>query len=283
MTAATVQRRDPLKEVVSTDLLMLAGDLLYRRNQDRDYWAKVPVPQVPSDRVAFEELRQLAVFAPLALVALVYYASSSGPLATMVFLLVAPLMYLMNHLLREAIRKEGERQLARDGGRYAFTQYLCQRLGLQPQEVTLQVVGKMCHDLTQYVEREAPRIRAANLARVQARERNTYAGRRAAAQAAAAAGTFLVASGVADAVAGDALAGMPPGVQFNPATGLPMLNDLVDIHSNVLGTSNMDDMNRALTSCADSGVPETPAVNLDCGSSSFDSSANFGGMDNNGF
>jgi hypothetical protein len=30
--------------------------------------------------------------------------------------------------------------------------------------------------------------------------------------------------------------------QFNPANGLPMMNDLVDIHGNTTGTTNVEDM-----------------------------------------
>lgn len=104
------------------------------------------LPTRPTDRVAFEELRQLAVFLPLVFVALAFI-KFSYIVAAVAFLFVLPVMALLNNMLKRAIRAQGMKMRERDGGRFAFTTFMCKEFGLRPQDVTMALVLKMCRDL----------------------------------------------------------------------------------------------------------------------------------------
>jgi hypothetical protein len=57
---------------------------------------------------------------------------------------------------------------------------------------------------------------------------------------------------------------------FNTANGLPMINDMVDIHGNIFGTTSMDDMMNSSTSAFDDGFSHSSDDSFS--HSSFDSS-----------
>lgn len=292
MNTATVQRRDPLTEVVHPTYLKLAGDLILRHKQDKEYWDTVPVPVMPGDRVANEELRQLAVFMPLVLPTLAYFTTHNGPLAFVLFVVVYPLMLLLHRNLMSAMDAERSRQYRRDAGRYMFTHYLCEKLGLKPQEVTYAMLMKMLGDLKAHVDAEYPKIQAAERAAREARERarghvprEPYRGGRRGgdgrgfAPAAAAAGAAaFVAADHAHPATGEM-------VNVNPANGLPMVDGVIDVHGNAFGTTNVDDIiSDAAADDLDFGHGDTTQVHVDYNVNAFGDQS-FGHFDpnNNGF
>lgn len=138
-------RIDPLKTIVDPDLLRMASDL-YRLNQNEGYWKRVPVPTRPLGKVRGEYAFQMGVFALPVLAYLV---------ASMVFgfghaLYGLPLYYALftslEKTLLTAMMKRRQEEEDLDRGRYAFTKILGDRLGLKPEEVTLDVVLKMTCD-----------------------------------------------------------------------------------------------------------------------------------------
>lgn len=231
--------RAPRTEVVPGTYLHLAADLIVTARQDLDYWGNVPVPSQPTDRVAFEELRQIAVFLPLVLVALAFiHFHLTGAVVT--FLAVLPLMKLQHKALTTAIAAQAARWRRRDCGRYAFTTFMCEEFGLLPEEVTMALVQKMCRDFNLWLE-------AGN--RVVARDeeaarkvRQVTANEACVEYEASASNSRSTTRGYAPDVAvssEDPVFTMPA---INPATGLPMIDTVIDVHGNVFGTSNFDDM-----------------------------------------
>jgi hypothetical protein len=144
-TAEKGKRIDPLKTIVDQDLLRIASDL-YRLKQNEAYWKDVPVPTRPLGKVRGEAAFQVGVFA---LPALAYLAAGLRfgfahalwglPLCYAVFT-------VLEKTLLKAITKKRNAEEDRDRGRYAFTKILGERLGLKPEEVTLDVVRKMAAD-----------------------------------------------------------------------------------------------------------------------------------------
>ncbi|APA69918.1 hypothetical protein [Janthinobacterium sp. 1_2014MBL_MicDiv] len=231
--------RDPRTEVVAGTYLRLAADLLTSARQDLSYWNTTPVPTRPTDRVVFEEVRQLAVFLPLVLVAIAFIKLGFTG-AFVVFLVALPVMALFNKMLMRAIRAQGMKMHIRDGGRFAFTIFMCNEFDLRPEEVTMALVLKMCQDLKLWVAIEN-RIYESD----QAEERARKAGARK--DAAPANGNVQTQYNVAAAVgAGAALSAVAATYDavpvINPATGLPMIDGALDVHGNVFGTSGVDDM-----------------------------------------
>jgi hypothetical protein len=193
----------------------------------------------PTDRVVFEELRQLAVFLPLVLVPIAFI-NFSYIAAAVAFLVALPVMALLNKMLKRAIRTQGMKMRERDGGRFAFTTFMCKEFGLHPQDVTMALVLKMCEDFKLW-------IAAAN--RVHQRDEAEAHARKEAAQKAAASAKATGkawATGAAVAGAGAALSAVAATYDavptINPATGLPMIDGVLDVHGNVFGTSSVDDM-----------------------------------------
>jgi len=234
-----VGHRDPRTELVDVKYLRLAADLLITARQDLNYWDTVPVPTRPTDRVAFEELRQLAVFMPLVLVALAFIKFSYIG-AAVVFFVALPLMALLNRMLKRAIRAQGMKMRERDGGRFAFTTFMCKEFDLRPQDVTMAMVLKMCREL---------RLWVATAHTIYEREQNEERARKAAAKndAAPVNSYGQIPRNVAAAVgAGAALATVAATYDavpaINPATGLPMVDGTLDVHGNVFGTNSVDDM-----------------------------------------
>lgn len=239
MNTKTLNRgkSDPRTEMVHRDYLRLAADLMVTADQDLIYWNTVPVPLRPSNRVAFEELRQLAVFSPLVLVALAFIKFNFIG-AALAFLVALPLMNMLHKALARAIYAKGVQARNRDGGRYAFTKFMCSEFGLRPEDVTMKLVLKMCDDFKLWLA-AANRVLAADRAAARTVRPAAYGAKapargyhntRAAAvtAAAATAGVAALAEGVSD-------------LAINPATGLPMMDVMVDIQGNTYGLSNIDD------------------------------------------
>ena len=238
-TTLPLGHRDPRTEIVDGTYLRLAADLVITARQDLTYWNTVPVPTRPTDRVAFEELRQLAVFLPLVLVALAFIKFSYIG-AAVAFLFALPVMALLNNMLKRAIRAQGMKMRERDGGRFAFTTFMCKEFDLRPEDVTMALVLKMCRDFKLWLA-AANRIHERDQAEERARQATEkkhvapaeaygQTSRNVAAAVGAGAGLATVAA-TYDAV---------PSI--NPATGLPMVDGVLDVHGNVFGTSSVDDM-----------------------------------------
>ena len=145
--APAVRRKhiDPLKTIVDRDLLRIASDI-YRLKQNEAYWKDVPVPTQPLGKVRGETAFQIGVFALPVLAYLVaglhygfVHALWSLPLCYAIFA-------VLDKILLKAIMKKRHAEEDRDRGRYAFTKILGERLGLKPEEVTLEVVLKMATD-----------------------------------------------------------------------------------------------------------------------------------------
>ena len=230
---------EPRTEVVPGTYLRLAADLLVTARQDLDYWNNVPVPSQPTDRVAFEELRQIAVFLPLVLVALAFtHFHLTGAVVT--FLAVLPIMKLQHKLLTTAIAAQAARWFRRDCGRYAFTTFMCEELGLRPEDVTMALVQKMCRDFNLWLE-AANRVVA--LDEEAARKARQVVANEACVEyeAPASSGRCTTRAYAPDvAVSSEEPVFTMPTI--NPATGLPMIDTVIDAHGNVFGTSNFDDM-----------------------------------------
>lgn len=254
-----IGHRDPRIQIVAGSYLRLAADLVISARQDLKYWDTVSVPTCPTDRVPFEELRQLAVFLPLVFVALAFLKYGYVG-AVIVFVIVLPVMALLNKMLTLAICAKGKAMRELDGGRYAFTTFMCQEFDLCPQDVTMPLVLKMCEDLKLWVaienlihqrDKAEERVRKAaatkafamTAARGDACDKGVARGeawdsgavqRKTWVNGAAVVGSYAT---LVSTVAADAAV-----VMFNPATGLQMADGGTDMHGNVFGTSNVDDM-----------------------------------------
>lgn len=238
-TTLPLGHRDPRTEMVSGTYLRLAADLLITARQDLNYWDTVPVPTRPTDRVAFEELRQLVVFLPLVLVALAFIKFSYIG-AAVAFVFALPVMALLNRMLKRAIRAQGMKMRERDGGRFAFTTFMCKEFDLRPEDVTMALVLKMCQDFKLWLataNRIYERDQAAERARQDAAKKDAVPANgngQTPRHVAAAVGT-----GAAFATAAVTYDAVPT---INPVTGLPMVDGVLDVHGNVFGTSSVDDM-----------------------------------------
>lgn len=224
MTTAT--RLDPRLSTLSLKHLELAADMVRQKRPSVTYWNEFPVPLRPDDAVPYEGLRRVAVFLPLVAVVLAYFLLHSPLAALAAFAVALPLMVVQDRALRRDMRRAELRNRAVDGGRYAFTKFMCSEFGLRPQEVNLALLRNMLNAYTVHV-------RATRKAGARPAVR-TYGG--------AAATGFAGALPVAEVAYADEGHVRPPAV--NPVTGLPMLNDTVDVNGNVYGTSSQDDLLR---------------------------------------
>jgi hypothetical protein len=139
------ERIDPLKTIVGRDLLRMASDM-YRLKQNEAYWENVPVPTRPLGKVRGETAFQVGVFA-LPVLAYFGVALHFGFIHSLCGLpLYYALFVVLEETLFKAIRKKRDAEEDLDRGRYAFTRILGERLGLKPEEVTLDVVRKLTAD-----------------------------------------------------------------------------------------------------------------------------------------
>jgi hypothetical protein len=139
------KRIDPLKTIVGQDLLRMASDM-YRLKQNEAYWKEVPVPTRPLGKVRGETAFQVGVFA-LPVLAYLGVALRFGFIHSLYGLpLYYALFVVLEAALFKAILNKRATEDDRDRGRYAFTRILGERLGLKPEEVTLDVVRKLTAD-----------------------------------------------------------------------------------------------------------------------------------------
>lgn len=144
-TAEKGKRIDPLKTIVDQDLLRIASDL-YRLKQNEAYWKDVPVPTRPLGKVRGETAFQVGVFALPVLAYLVAGLRFGFAHALWGLPLCYAVFTVLEKTLLKVIMKTRYAEEDRDRGRYAFTKILGERLGLNPEEVTLAVVRKMAAD-----------------------------------------------------------------------------------------------------------------------------------------
>lgn len=246
-----VGHRDPRTEMVPVRYLQLAAELVMAQ-QDRKYWADVPVPAAPSNRIAYEELRQAAVFLPLVLVAIAYYFA--GFIGAGVACFVAlPLMNLLHKSMQKAIARASLAWFDRDRGRYSFTKFMCAEFDLRPEDITIALILKMSRDFMTWVS-AAVQVNREDAAReetarkVVARRRwieEKSAGRRTVQAAAVATAGVVAAADDGTVTDADGVVYVPmTSLDVNPATGLPMLDGVVDVHGNAFGTAIMEDLMR---------------------------------------
>lgn len=260
-------RVDPLKMVVAYDLLRMAADM-HRLKQNREYWESTAVPTRPNGRLTHESLRQAGVFAaPVAayLVAAQFFGYGHA-------LFGLPLYYGVFHLLERAltktILKKREEEQDLDRGRYAFTKILGERLGLKPEEVTLEVVEKMVCDYGLHTiygrnmpteKKDAIMRRAYEIKDLKARldyillcfeQTKEFApavpktDSRKGGKGGSGAGrsTSAAAAGSNSQADDDYYEGQKAYSQVNPTTGLPMANSAVDVGGNTYGQGNFGEL-----------------------------------------
>jgi len=236
---------------IDFDVLELCADLFIRRQQKADYWKSVPIPLDPNRATPYEGLLRTAVFVPLALVLVAWtYLGIKMALATFLALAL-PLMVVLHNTVRRAVRTHLSAAAEVDQGRYAAVLYLSEKLGLSPEEITLEFVNEQAVvyaklwlkvNADHKAERAARAATAAAAAKVPISRAGHGTG----------SGTGRFTAGVASAAAGAAVGTVmefpaidisaPSTPQFNPANGLPMMDDVFDVHGNTTGTTNVDDM-----------------------------------------
>jgi hypothetical protein len=143
--AAGRKRIDLRKTVLDSDMLRMAADL-HSRKQNKEYWKTMPVPKCPNGRLRCQALLQIGVFAmPIATYITVAHRFGCG-----VGLFGLGIYYLLFHWLKrtlsDAIFHKRLKEEDLDRGRYAFTKLVVNRLGVKPEEVTLEVVLKATCD-----------------------------------------------------------------------------------------------------------------------------------------
>ncbi|MEX3983742.1 hypothetical protein AB4Y45_32690 [Paraburkholderia sp. EG287A] len=248
------KRIDPLKTIVDQDLLRMASDM-YRLKQNEAYWKEVPVPTRPLGQVRHETALQIGVFA----LPVIAYLGAALYFGFGHALWGLPVYYGIFHVLEKTllkrILKTRQEEEDRDRGRYAFTKILGERLGLKPEEVTLDVVLKMASDFGLLVlyGRKMPEERKADIM-TRAYKIGDYKARldfvcaelvetehlappppKTRAGGSGKSGGRLTAAAAADSAADDEDASPYPAV--NTTTGLPMMqNTPFDIGGNLYGT-----------------------------------------------
>lgn len=239
-----VGHRDPRTEIVPLRYLQLAAEMV-EVQQNINYWNTVAIPVAPSDRIQYEELHQAAVFLPLLPVIVIYlgYGLISAGVA---LILALPVMSMLHKSVQADIYRARSEWFNRDKGRYSFTQFMCKEFDLRPEDVTLKLVLKMCHDRAIWAN-AAVAVRQKDAARAEMaraggehRRFSDEQSRKAAVRSAT--GNYALAAAAAEGGLNDVEDGLVNDPQFNPATGLLMLDGVVDVHGNTFGTSNVDDM-----------------------------------------
>lgn len=273
-TNPNLAHHDPRKEIVDRVYLCLASNLIFHAQQNENYWASVPVPLRPTNRVDYQELRQIAVFLPMILVVLAFnHFHSTG--AIIAFLTILPLMKLQHDLLTSAIAVQVVAWHRRDCGRYAFTVFMSEKFGLLPEEVTMPLVLKMCRDLVLVVD-------AADRVVIQKTEAGTNTHIVSPIKTSAGdqvvpanGGRHTIRSDVSEVARSNVHAGLTiPNI--NPITGLPMINSGIDVQGNIYGTNSCNDVFEHMcnehavdpyinTSETDFNSPEFGASGLDAG------------------
>lgn len=235
--------RDPRTEMVPVRYLQLAAEMVMAQ-QNREYWTDVPVPSAPTNRIQYEELRQVAVFLPMILVPVVYYfAGFVG--AGVAFLVALPVMSMLHKSVQHAIACAGREWFDRDRGRYSFTKFMCNEFDLHPEDITIDLILKMSKDFMCWVTAavQVNRDDAAREGRARegvARRHWNEAGSGVGSTAYKAGNGLIAAGAVAAGMADEAFDAARFDISVNPATGLPMIGHVFDVNGNVFGTSNDD-------------------------------------------
>lgn len=245
MATPPTTRLDPLNHVMHYELLKVAHSLV-ERGQNESYWTNMPVPVRPIGKLRFEVAQQVATFAVPLLGwhwAYLHYGLKG-------LLLGIPAAWLTGCLLDLrldcAIKAQARREEKRDAGRYRAVKWLCEQMGMRPEEVTLGVIHKMDKDYTivqRLIDEKTAKYQAeqaAAKAEARRRQRNRQESEDSSP------------SGVATTVTGYSYdsrdddedlgwGNAAPSYQspFNPATGLPMVgNTFVDVGGNAYGFDN---------------------------------------------
>lgn len=262
MTTPPATRLDPINYVMHYELLKVAHSLV-KRGQDESYWTNMPVPVRPLGRLRFEVAQQVATFAVPLLGwhwAYLHYGLKG-------LLLGMPAAWLTGWLLDlrldYAIEAQARREEKRDAGRYRAVKWLCEQMGMRPEEVTLGVIHKMDKDFVivqRIIDEKMAKLqtekKAAAAAAVQVRRLRSSSDTEHDRHSA-----VSVAHSGADHISYEADDGMPTYEPFevdtaysfadaympaeyynptiNPASGLPMIeNTCFDVHGNTFGESD---------------------------------------------
>lgn len=230
---------------VDFDIIELAMELVRSGKQNLDYWKTVRVPLNPNRTMPYESLLRSLVFSPLMFVALVHalFGSKFGAVA---FAIALPMMLVMHKSLHRDVQAHLTAAAELDAGRYAAVYYLSKKMSIAPAEITWEMVNELAriyakHWLKVNAEFKAKAaMKAATATRV---PRTSHgAGSHADSGFATLVATSFV--GVASLAADqDWMMEMP---KFNPASGLPMVNDMLDVHGNMYGTTSVDDLTNEL-------------------------------------
>jgi len=230
------------------ELLKVAHSLV-KRGQNESYWTNIPVPVRPIGKLRFEVAQQVATFAVPLLGwhwAYLHYGLKG-------LLLAIPAAWLTGCLLDLrldcAIKAKARREEKRDAGRYRAVKWLCEQMGMRPEEVTLGVIHKMDKDYTivqRLIDEKMAKYQAEQAAaKTEARRRQRNRQESDDSEDSNPSGAATTVTGYSydsrdddeDLDWGNAA----PSYQasFNPATGLPMVgNTFLDVGGNVYGTDN---------------------------------------------
>ena len=253
MTSST--RMDPINDVMPYELLKVAHDLV-ERGQNEGYWANVPVPVRPDGWRRFEVVQQLATFV-IPLLCLDWASLHYGLKGLLLGVPVAGVIgFLLDLWLEKSIDAKMRFERKRDAGRYRAVKWLCQQMGMRPEEVTLDIIHKMNKDYvavkyaidTELARRAAERkATAVRVHRCEGRSPDT--GRYEPTAVRVVQNTVNYANEVDHTPAyspgevtiaydseGDYMAEHDYGTTINPGSNLPMIGDTgIDVHGNAFG------------------------------------------------
>lgn len=134
--------KDPAKFSTDLDVMELCADLVGGRKQNKEYWGTVAVPLDPIRAVPFEGLMRTAVFLPLAGVAATFgYLGMKWGLASCAVAL--PLMAAIHNKVRRTVLDHLRAAAELDQGRYAAVNYLADKMGLAPKDITWGLVSEL--------------------------------------------------------------------------------------------------------------------------------------------
>jgi hypothetical protein len=140
MTSST--RMDPINDVMPYELLKVAHYLV-ERGQNEGYWTNVAVPVRPDGWRRFEVVQQLATFV-IPMLGLNWASLHYGLKGLLLGVPVAGVIgFLLDLWLEKSIDAKMRFEWKRDAGRYRAVKWLCQQMGMRPEEVTLDIIHKM--------------------------------------------------------------------------------------------------------------------------------------------
>jgi len=250
-------RRDPFNEVVEYGDLVTARDLI-KYAQNEGYLKKYPMPAPPLGHIPWEVIRQITTFL-LPLIAMFAGVKFWGWGTLWV---TFPLGFLcgwqMDRSLDADITKTRQRDEFIDRGRNRAVQILSARLGIPPDEITLEMITKMARDCD-WREQKAKEREAHEAAEAQARrnlsrrQESTLVAKKShssktAVTTFAATTTATVTAATSATEASDAdddrywRDSYDSYLSVNPTSGLPMAPGglMIDVGGNAFGTGGFD-------------------------------------------